>query len=99
MLKPATRFLTNTLDEQFLHIRREMEECRDAKIDYMQNQTKENLDHFNEELADLQQACETMMAINGLNWFQRTWARLKVIYKNWKRNYYKKVVSENGNQP
>lgn len=81
-LKPATRFLSASLADQINKIHAEWTEVMNA---YMDNEGKERIA---EELADVQQACETALAILGLTEDERTEARLKVIAKNSKREYY-----------
>lgn len=44
--------------------------------------------HIAEELADLQQACETAMAMLGLSELERQNVRKKVLLKNASRGYY-----------
>ena len=81
-LKPATRFLSASLADQINKIHAEWTEVMNA---YMDNEGKERIA---EELADVQQACETALAILGLSEDERTEARRKVIAKNSKREYY-----------
>lgn len=88
MLKPATKFLNNTLDEQFIHIRQEFDEVREAKNDYKENPSQENKEHLIEELIDLQTGCETLLAILGLKTIERAMAQAQVMEKNRERGYY-----------
>lgn len=81
-LKPATRFLSASLADQINKIHAEWTEVMNA---YMDNEGKERIA---EELADVQQACETALAILGLTEDERREARRKVIAKNSKREYY-----------
>ena len=81
-LKPATRFLSASLADQINKIHAEWTEVMNA---YMDNEGKERIA---EELADVQQACETALAILGLSEDERREARRKVIAKNSKREYY-----------
>ena len=81
-LKPATRFLGASLADQINKIHAEWTEVMNA---YMDNEGKERIA---EELADVQQACETALAILGLTEDERREARRKVIAKNSKREYY-----------
>lgn len=81
-LKPATRFLGSSLADQIKKIHAEWLEVMNA---YMDNEGKERIA---EELADVQQACETALAILGLSEDERREARRKVIAKNSKREYY-----------
>lgn len=81
-LKPATRFLSASLADQINKIHAEWTEVMNA---YMDNEGKERIA---EELADVQQACETALAIFGLSEDERREARRKVIAKNSKRGYY-----------
>lgn len=81
-LKPATRFLRVSLADQINKIHAEWTEVMNA---YMDNEGKERIA---EELVDVQQACETALAILGLTEDERREARRKVIAKNSKREYY-----------
>ena len=81
-LKPATRFLGSSIADQIKKIHAEWLEVMNA---YMDNEGKERIA---EELADVQQACETALAILGLTEDERREARRKVIAKNSKREYY-----------
>lgn len=88
MLIPTKFAKTNTLIEQWMHVRSENREELNAFHDYPENPTEENLEHLIEELVDGQMTRETMLACLGLGAKQRRRARLKVIYKNCRRNYY-----------
>jgi len=81
-LKPATRFLGSSLADQIKKIHAEWLEVMNAYMD------KEGKERIAEELADVQQACETALAILGLTEDERREARRKVIAKNSKREYY-----------
>lgn len=81
-LKPATRFLSASLADQINKIHAEWTEVMNA---YMDNEGKERIA---EELADVQQACETALAILGLTEEQRQEIRRKVVMKNSLRGYY-----------
>ncbi len=81
-LKPATRFLGISLGDQVNKIHSELNEVIKAVMD---NEGKERIA---EELVDVQQACETALAILGLTEDERREARRKVIVKNSKREYY-----------
>ena len=82
-LRPATKFLTNTIGQQLSHIRQEFKEV-ELELGY----GCLSVDKAVEELIDLQTACETMLDILGLGELQRQEARRKVIAKNQARGYY-----------
>lgn len=88
-LKPAKKFINNTtLEEQFDHIAEELQEAEEALFDFKERYTKpRTLYHLAEEICDIQMACETFLAILGLNEIERDRARLKVIAKNIARGY------------
>ncbi len=81
-LKPATRFLGISLGDQVNKIHSELNEVIKAVMD---NEGKERIA---EEIADVQQACETALAILGLTEEQRQEIRRKVVMKNSLRGYY-----------
>ena len=81
-LKPATRFMGNSLECQISKIHDEYIEVLNA---VMRNESKERIA---EELADVQEACETAMAILGLTEGERRTIRKKVLCKNASRGYY-----------
>ena len=81
-LKPATKFMHLTLNEQLDKLK---EEVGEVMLAYVDGEGKERIA---EELADVQQACETALAILGLTEDERREARRKVIAKNSKREYY-----------
>ena len=81
-LKPATRFLGISLGDQVNKIHAELNEVIKAVMD---NEGKERIA---EEIADVQQACETALAILGLTEEQRQEIRRKVVMKNSLRGYY-----------
>lgn len=87
-LKPATKYLTNSWLEQYMHVKEELDEVRQAMNDYALGAPCSGTDHISEELVDLQMSCETMLAIIGLDEQQRNEARRKVIKKNKERGYY-----------
>lgn len=82
-LRPATKFLTNTIGQQLSHIHQEFKEV-ELELGY----GCLGIDKAVEELIDLQTACETMLDILGLGEIQRMEARRKVIKKNQARGYY-----------
>ncbi|WP_455577082.1 hypothetical protein [Anaerosinus sp.] len=82
-LRPATKFLANTIGQQLSHIHQEFKEV-ELELGY----GCLGIDKAVEELIDLQTACETMLAILGLDEKQRMQARRKVIEKNQARGYY-----------
>lgn len=82
-LKPVTR--GNRPAEfygQIEKLREELAEVREAWND------GQGRGRIAEELADLQQACETAMAMLGLNEHERQNVRKKVLCKNASRGYY-----------
>lgn len=82
-LKPATKFVGQlSLAEQIAKIHSEYLEVMSAVFH------KEGNERIAEELADLQQACETAMAMLGLNEHERQNVRKKVLCKNASRGYY-----------
>jgi hypothetical protein len=81
-LKPAVRFMGISLADQINKIHSELTEVISAYMD------KEGEERIAEEIADVQQACETALAILGLTDEQRNEIRRKVIMKNKLRGYY-----------
>ena len=81
-LKPATKFIHCTLTEQLAKIHSEYIEVISAVIH------NENKRRIAEELADVQEACETAMAILGLGESERQMIRKRVLCKNASRGYY-----------
>lgn len=82
-LKPATKYVKrSSLTEQIAKIHSEYLEVMSAVI---HNEGKARIA---EELADIQEACETAMAILGLSEVERQNARKKVLLKNASRGYY-----------
>jgi hypothetical protein len=82
-LKPATKFVReSSLAEQIAKIHSEYLEVMSAVI---HNEGKARIA---EELVDVQQACETAMAILGMNEEERRKTREKVLQKNARRGYY-----------
>lgn len=82
-LKPATKFVGQvSLTEQIAKIHSEYLEVMSAVI---HNEGKARIA---EELADIQEACETAMAILGLTEGERRTIRKKVLCKNASRGYY-----------
>ncbi len=85
-LKPATKFVERlSLTEQIAKIHSEYLEVMSAVIH------NEGRARIAEELADIQEACETAMAILGLSEHQRQNIRKKVLLKNASRGYYEDV--------
>lgn len=80
-LKPATKFMSNSVKEQLQKIKEELAEVMQA----YQNESKERIA---EELVDVQQACETALAMLGLSEEERNKMRKKVLLKNASRGYY-----------
>lgn len=81
-LQPAVKFMGISLADQINKIHSELTEVISA---YMDNEGEERIA---EEIADVQQACETALAILGLTDAQRHAIRCKVIMKNKLRGYY-----------
>ena len=81
-LKPATKFINCSLTEQIAKIHSEYLEVMSAVIH------DEGKARIAEELADIQEACETAMAILGLSEVERQNVRKKVLLKNASRGYY-----------
>ena len=81
-LQPAVKFMGISLADQINKIHSELTEVISA---YMDNEGEERIA---EEIADVQQACETALAILGLTDAQRHEIRCKVIMKNKLRGYY-----------
>lgn len=86
-LRPATKFVNensmftqmNQISQEFREVAKEVEKIFDGEG---------NNDDLIMELIDLQTACETELAILGLDESQRMQARRKVIAKNQARGYY-----------
>ena len=82
-LKPATKFVRqSSLAEHIAKIHSEYLEVMSAVVN------KEGKARIAEELADVQQACETAMAILGMTEEERRKTREKVLQKNARRGYY-----------
>lgn len=81
-LRPAVRFMHHGKSQQINKIVEECDEVVQAWND------GESVERIAEEVADLQQACETMLAMMGYTEAQRKEIRLKVIDKNSRRGYY-----------
>jgi hypothetical protein len=94
-LRPADKFLGNSLNAQMYHVKSELEECIEAyenliiEFDYCQSKQEKLI----EELIDLQMSCETMICLLGLDEQQRMEARKKVIEKNTARHYYEVSIA------
>lgn len=86
-LRPAIKFVNensmftqmNQISQEFREVAKEVEKLFDGEG---------NNDDLIMELIDLQTACETELAILGLDESQRMQARRKVIAKNQARGYY-----------
>lgn len=99
-LRPAEKFLTNTLDQQLQHIEQEFNEVRKALREYQERKVfkncflerpgmiKKTCEHLKEELTDLKTSCETMLAIMGLDAAARRAEVRKVNTKNERRKYF-----------
>lgn len=90
-LRPAVRFLHQSKARQIDKIVEECEEVVQAWND------GERVERIAEEVADLQQACETMLAMLGYTEEQRKNIRLKVVEKNSRRGYYMPPREKYGN--
>ena len=82
-LKPVTR--GNRPAEFYGQIEKLREELAEVREAWNAGQGRGRIA---EELADLQQACETAMAMLGLNEHERQNVRKKVLCKNASRGYY-----------
>lgn len=90
-LRPAVRFLHQSKGRQIDKIVEECEEVVQAWND------GERIERIAEEVADLQQACETMLAMLGYTEEQRKKIRMSVIEKNSRRGYYMPPRDKYGN--
>jgi phosphoribosyl-ATP pyrophosphohydrolase len=81
-LRPAVRFMHRGKSQQLNKVVEECDEVVQAWND------GESVERIAEEVADLQQACETMLAMLGYTEAQRKEIRLAVIDKNSRRGYY-----------
>jgi hypothetical protein len=94
-LRPANKFLTNTVDKQIAHIRQEFNEMLEAKYNWQVNtdpdRTQALLYHFATEIVDMQSSGETLLAMIGYDEFGRQKLRRDVIAKNTKREYYREA--------
>lgn len=81
-LKPATKFMRSSLNDQLEKIKEELGEVILAYVD------GEDKERIAEEIVDVQQACETALAILGLSEDERSKMRKKVLLKNASRGYY-----------
>jgi len=93
-LRPADKFLGNTINRQVLHVNSELGEIQDAifkiKNPTMDMNFEEAMNHIAEEIADAQMSLETLFVVCGFDEQQRREARRKVIEKNEARHYYRK---------
>ena len=80
-LRPATKYLSNTIMQQFSHINSEVFELKCALFGENENATFD-------EIVDIQMSCETLLTILGADEQQRMEARRRVIAKNKARGYY-----------
>ena len=80
-LRPATKYLSNTIMQQFSHIDSEVFELECALFGENENATFD-------EIVDIQMSCETLLTILGADEQQRMEARRRVIAKNEARGYY-----------
>ena len=95
-LRPANKFLTNTLNQQMQHIEQEFNEAKEVvkefyKVpirEYGREYEKEISEHLAEELTDLKTSCETMLAIMGYDAAARRAEVRKVNEKNGRRHYF-----------
>lgn len=89
-LRPADKYLGNSISRQMNHIESEFLEVKEDYsnliVEFDEHPPKQ--EKLAEELVDLQMSCETMLAILGLNEQQRMDARRKVVEKNEDRGYY-----------
>lgn len=82
-LRPATKFLSCEIGKQLSKIQQEFKEV-ESELAYKVFDE----DNAAEELVDLQTACETMLAILGLDEAARADVRRRVMAKNKARGYY-----------
>jgi hypothetical protein len=82
-LRPADKFLVNSIGEQFSHMESEIVEIEEEFLS-----CDMDIERTAYEVIDLQMSCETMLAILGLDEQQRMESRRKVIEKNRERGYY-----------
>jgi len=87
-LRPAVKFLTNTLEQQLQHIEQEFNEVKEALHKYRINPMPKEWDNITEELTDLKTSCETMLAIMGMDAAGRRAEVRKVNAKNERRKYF-----------
>jgi hypothetical protein len=90
-LKPAIRFLGNSMKSLIDKIVEECDEVVDAFND------GEKPERIAEEIADVQEACETALAGLGYHEKERHNIRLMVIEKNADRGYYMPPREKYGN--
>jgi len=91
-IKPCTKFLNCSLEDQFRSMDREIGEVEGALIYFLHAKSTRNVNHLAEELVDLQTACETMLAILKVDVDQ---VRQRVIDKNAARGYYVEEATGN----
>ena len=91
-LRPATKYLNATPDQQFVHVCSEVEEVRTEWEKFVMYR-KDGFfnEKLAEELVDLQMSAETMLAVLGLDERDREGVRKMVIAKNAARGYYNAV--------
>lgn len=98
-LRPADKYLTNTIPMQLDHIESELTEVKQELYKFNDPNVgplefcniKSNLCV---ELVDLQMSCETMLAVLGLDEQERMEVRRMVVKKNAERDYYRREVGK-----
>jgi flagellar biosynthesis/type III secretory pathway protein FliH len=81
-LKPAVKFMQNSIGAQIQKIYEEFIEVSDAY------NNGESTERVAEEACDVQQTCETLLAMLGYDDEERRKLRQKVLCKNASRGYY-----------
>ncbi|EGO63559.1 hypothetical protein [Acetonema longum] len=87
-IRPATRFLGNTLLQQIGHVQSENLEEKKALEWYLAHPSPKSKEEYAMELVDGQMSRETELAILGYDDKARAEVRRKVIEKNAARGYY-----------
>ena len=83
-LRPADKYLSNTPEQQFDHLKFELAEIEVE----LKNGNVRNLAM---EIVDLQMSAETLLAVLPLDEQERNKVRRRVIRKNAKRGYYEQT--------
>jgi hypothetical protein len=94
MLRPATKFLTNSPAKQLRHVLSELFEVIWAFIIWKITKNSHDAYMLALELVDLQMSCETLLAIIGYKEKDRVWLRDVVVRGNQQRGYYDREARE-----